>query len=103
MPQGLCCLGPVAGQSSGDFMVLAPQKVGVAKLLAPAWSGRRKMCMWEEPVTPSRAPVGSTSLGSITCQHQRLETKPLKGFKVQEVMAPTAFPAASLCLPSGCH
>lgn len=60
------------------------------------WSGRRKMCVWEEPVTPSRAPVGSTSLSSITCQYQRLEVKPLKSFKVQEVTAPTAFPAASL-------
>lgn len=53
------------------------------------------MCVWEEPVTPSRASVGATSLGSIPCQYQRLEAKPLKGFKVQEVTAPTTFPAAS--------
>lgn len=82
MPLGLCCLGPVAGQSNGDFMVLALLQVGGAKLLAPAWSGRRKMCMWEEPVTPSRAPVSSTSLGSITCQSvSKAGGKAFVGFK----------------------
>lgn len=86
----------MAGQGNGDFIVLALQQVGVAKAVCPSLVREEKdVCVWEEPVTPSRAPVGATSLGSFPCQYQRLEAKPLKGFKVQEVTAPTAFPAES--------